>query len=70
MHTFPKVYALVKEDTAKMQIFPLHEKIDVGQLKKEFPRFMIKGYVKSVKGTEFPAFFDHTIRRMSSEYFT
>lgn len=61
MHTFPNVYDLVKEDTAGMRTFPLHEKIDVAQLKKEFPRFMVKDYVKSVKGTEFPTFFDHTV---------
>ena len=29
--------------------------------KKSFDRFMVKDYVKSVKGTEFPKFFDHSI---------
>lgn len=34
--------------------------IDWDQTKAVFPRFMIKDYVKSVKGTSFPAFFDST----------
>lgn len=61
MHIFPNVYELVKEDTAYMEIFPLHEQIDVDHLKRSFRRFMVKDYVKSVKGTEFPAYFDQSI---------
>ena len=61
MHIFPNVYELLKEDTAKMEIFPLHAQIDVEQLKKSFNRFMVKDFVKSVKGTEFPRFFDNNI---------
>ena len=63
MHVFPNVYEDVKDDTAKMEIFPLHEQIDVEQLKKAFSRFMVKDYVKSVKGTEFPKFFDQSVRQ-------
>ncbi len=44
-----------------MEIYPLHEQIDVEVLKKRFPRFMIKDFVKSVKGTEFPRFFDASV---------
>ena len=61
MHIFPNAYDLFKEDTAKMEIFPLHEQIDVNHLKKSFRRFMVKDYVKSVKGTEFPRYFDQNI---------
>jgi hypothetical protein len=61
MHVFPNVYEYVKEDTAKMKLFPLHSQIDVESLKKSFNRFMVKDYVKSVKGTEFPKFFDQRI---------
>lgn len=61
MHIFPNVYESVREDTAKIEIYPLHSQIDVEQLKKSFDRFMVKDYVKSVKGTEFPKFFDHSI---------
>ena len=61
MHIFPNVYEKVKDDTAKMEIYPLHSQIDVAQLKKSFERFMVKDYVKSVKGTEFPRYFDDTV---------
>lgn len=61
MHIFPNIYEAVKEDTAKMEIFPLYASIDVEALKREFSRFMVKDYVKSVKGTEFPKYFDQSI---------
>lgn len=61
MHVFPNVYEFVKEDTAKMRIFPLHEKLPCAELTKEFRRFMIKDYVKSVKDTNFPNYFDDAI---------
>jgi hypothetical protein len=61
MHVFPNVYELVNEDTAKMRVFPLHEKLPCSELTNEFQRFMIKDYVKSVKGTDFPKYFDNTI---------
>lgn len=61
MHIFPNVYSKFGEDTAHMEIFPLHSDIDVEYLKKNFKRFMVKDYVKSVKGTEFPKYFDQTI---------
>lgn len=65
MHIFPNVYKLLKADTAKMEIYPLHEQLDVEQLKKSFERFMVKDYVKSVKGTEFPQYFDQSINQES-----
>ena len=34
---------------------------DQYKLKHSFGRFMVKDFVKSVKGTEFPKFFDHSI---------
>ncbi|MBP3263446.1 hypothetical protein [Pseudobutyrivibrio sp.] len=61
MHISPNVYESVKNDTAKMELYPLHSQIDVESLKKFFNRFMAKDYVKSVKGTEFPKFFDQSI---------
>ena len=60
MHVFPNVYSLLQEDTPKMEVFPLHEQIDVEQLKGSFQRFMVKDFVKSVKGTDFPRYFDKT----------
>lgn len=61
MHVFPNIYPFLREDTASLETFPLHEEIDVDILKKQFQRFMVKDYVKSVKGTEFPAYFDDSV---------
>ena len=61
MHVFPNVYEAVKDDTAKMITFPLHEDLPCDVLQKEFSRFMIKDYVKSVKGTDFPKYFDSSV---------
>ena len=58
MHVFPNAYHYFANDTAKMLLYPLHSQIDVGELKKSFERFMIKDYVKSVKGSDFPKCFD------------
>jgi len=63
MHVFPNVYEKLMDDTARMMIFPLNEMIDVEIIKASFERFMVKDYVKSVKGTEFPRFFDNTIEQ-------
>lgn len=61
MHIFPNVYELLKEDTAKMEIYPLHTQINVDSIKHTMGRFMVKDYVKSVKGTEFPKYFGEDI---------
>lgn len=60
MHLFPNVYPYIKTDTAGMMIFE-DGNVDVSLAKKQFRRFMVKDSVKSVKGTEFPVFFDQTI---------
>lgn len=60
MHIFPNAYNLIKEDTPKIEVYKLHEHININELKKEFKRFMVKDYVKSVKGTKFPKYFDQT----------
>ena len=61
MHIFPNVYESIKEDTARIETFPLYSDIDVEGIKESFHRFMVKDYVKSVKGTEFPTYFDQSI---------
>lgn len=61
MHIFPNVYELLKEDTAKMEIYPLHTQINVDSIKHTIGQFMVKDYVKSVKGTEFPKYFGEDI---------
>ena len=44
-----------------MMKFPLHTRMDVKFLQDTFGRFMVKDYVKSVKGSDFPVYFDSTI---------
>ncbi len=61
MHIFPNVYELLKQDTAKMEIYPLYTQINIDSIKHTFGRFMVKDFVKSVKGTEFPKYFDKDI---------
>lgn len=61
MHFFPNIYKFFGSDTARMKIYPLHEQINIEEVKKSFSRFIIKDFVKSVKGTEFPHFFDTSV---------
>ena len=61
MHIFPNAYSLFGKDTAAMEVYPLYEQINVEEIKKHFSRFMIKDFLKSVKGTAFPKFFDTSI---------
>ena len=58
LHLFPRVYPELLPDTARMLTFPLHAEIDVRTCQRAFGRFLVKDYVKSVKGSEFPAYFD------------
>lgn len=61
LHEFVNVYPIVRNDTAPIMRFPLHTRIDVEFIKSTFGRFMVKDYVKSVKGSDFPVYFDSTI---------
>lgn len=61
LHIFPNVYKYFGNDTAKMKTYSLHDRINVNELKAEFSRFMVKDFVKSVKGTDFPKYFDSGI---------
>ena len=58
-HEFPNSYPLLKELTPKIYCYKYGEKIEWDKI-KEFDKFMIKDYVKSLKGTDFPAYFDKT----------
>ena len=60
-HIFPNVYPLLKNDTAKMIVFNSPQDIDLKVVKREFNRFMVKDFVKSVKGTSFPKYFENSI---------
>lgn len=60
-HVFPNVYPLFGEDTAKMLVYPKETIVDLEEVKDTFERFMIKDYVKSVKGTDFPKYFTNDV---------
>lgn len=59
-HIFPNVFRCFGEDTAKMLIYP-DGSVDLDEVKRSFKRFMVKDYVKSVKGTDFPKFFESDV---------
>lgn len=60
-HIFPNIYEKIYPDTAEMIIYPQNAKIDLTEIKNKFNKFMIKDFVKSVKGTDFPKFFDRSV---------
>lgn len=60
-HVFPDIYPMLSDDTAGMILFPEGTAVDLSAVRKRFERFMVKDYVKSVKGTKFPSCFDNTI---------
>ena len=60
-HIFPNVYEAFAGNTPQIMLFPKGTDVDLDAVKKEFSRFMVKDYVKSVKGTDFPVFFDASV---------
>lgn len=66
VHLFPKVYSSIKDDTAEIMLYGLHEHIDIRKVQNKFSRFIVKDYVKSVKGDKFPRYFDSST---TQEYF-
>jgi len=63
LHCFPNIYPYIKDNTPKIMTFPLHAQLDVENIKKELGAFMIKDYVKSVKNTAFPQYFDNNVNQ-------
>lgn len=61
MHLFPNVYEYIKEDTPKTLVYPEGCDVDLSKIKSCFKKFLLKDYVKSEKGTDFPTFFDNSI---------
>lgn len=57
LHIFPEIYETIKEDTPVMLTYGLHEQIPLEKVFDVMDRFMVKDYVKSVKGNDFPRFF-------------
>ena len=68
-HIFPNIYPMLAEDTAQMIIYPDAESIDLEEVKNKFTRFIVKDFVKSVKGTAFPKYFDSSITENEFEKF-
>ncbi|MDE5575755.1 MAG: ATP-grasp domain-containing protein [Oscillospiraceae bacterium] len=62
-HIFPNIYPELENDTAKMLVFPNSKNIDLEKIKSAFSKFMVKDFVKSVKGTNFPKYFDSSVTR-------
>lgn len=60
MHVFPNVYPYLKEDTARILTYSFEDELQISEILEQFPRFMVKDFTKSVKGTSFPRFFDKT----------
>lgn len=59
-HIFPNIYPQLENDTAKMIVFN-DGNVSLDEVRKHFSRFMVKDFVKSVKGTSFPVYFENTI---------
>lgn len=58
MHCFPNAAEMFDEQTPPFLVFPAidgHVSVDAELVNKTFDKFMIKDYVKSVKGTGFPS---------------
>lgn len=58
VHLFPNSYDRLKSFTPKTIWFKDGEKIDWNKVKNTFDKWIIKDYVKSVKGFDFPVYFD------------
>lgn len=63
-HCFNNSYELIKDYTPKSIFFDENEKIDFDFVKSNFQKWIMKDYVKSVKGFNFPSVFDD---KMSNE---
>jgi len=57
-HLFPTIYPEIKQYTPKILYFEREQPINWNLVNDTFTRFMVKDYVKSVKGQDFPTFFE------------
>lgn len=68
-HCFNKVYTKIKDFSPKTIFFNKNEKINFDNVKKEFSRWIMKDYVKSAKGYDFPnSFCDTMDNEMLEDY--
>ena len=64
MHCFPAAYEMFEGQTPRMLAFPANGgrvTVDADLVNRTFDRFMVKDYVKSMKGTSFPTRIDTPI---------
>lgn len=61
MHLFPNIYGQLLKDTPGILVYPEGETVKLDEIKSKFNRFMVKDFVKSEKGTDFPKYFDTSI---------
>ena len=61
MHYFPQIYPMIKDYTPKILFYSDPNVIDAEEVSDAFSRFMIKDEVKSVKGYDFPTYFETPI---------
>ena len=61
LHLFPLVYPHIKKHTSEILIYHNVTERDMSTINKTFSRFMVKDFVKSVKGHDFPAYFETPI---------
>ena len=59
-HEFPNSYPLLKAFTPQIMVYNMDQAIDWQAVREQLGKFMMKDYVKSVEGADFPAFFDQT----------
>ena len=57
-HLFPHIYPKIKEDTPRILTVPLYQRIHIQDVLKTFSKFIVKDFVKSVKDSRFPKYFD------------
>lgn len=57
-HEFPYSYPVIKNFTPEILTFPTGKAVDWNLVKTTFDKFIIKDYVKSIKGYDFPLYFD------------
>ncbi|MCL2377626.1 MAG: ATP-grasp domain-containing protein [Defluviitaleaceae bacterium] len=61
-HLFPNVYPQIKEYTPRILCYGHEQPINWDYVNNTLKRFMVKDYVKSVKGCDFPAFFETPVK--------
>ena len=68
-HEFYYSYNKIKEHTPRSIFYPQGTSIDWDYIKNSFERFLVKDYVKSVKGFNFPSYFDNSYENSQLDSF-